>query len=121
MSLDWYPQGITTSADASADGQDEGKTVIRTSWYYSGSGDNKGVRVSFVDYANPSAPRYRHVLLVEPYTDATGNPNFRAVPMPAGGIVWYGHYLYVADTWGGSGSLMMAMFTAARPIRSTSR
>jgi hypothetical protein len=101
MSLDWYPQGITTSADAGADGQYEGKTVILTSWYYSGSGDNKGVRVSFVDYANPSAPRYRHVLLVEPYTDATGSPNFRAVPMPAGGIVWYGHYLYVADTRGG--------------------
>lgn len=44
---DWYPQGITTSADA------------------------------------------------------TGNPNFRAVPVHAGGIFWYGYYLYVADTWGG--------------------
>ena len=90
---------VTTSADASADGQYEGKTVILTSWYYRGPGVNKGVRVSFVDYANPSAPRYRHVLLVEPYTDAPGNPNFRTVPVHAGGIVWYGHYLYVADTW----------------------
>jgi 2-polyprenyl-6-methoxyphenol hydroxylase-like FAD-dependent oxidoreductase len=98
---EWYPQGVTTSADASADGQYEGKTVILTSWYYRGPGVNKGVRVSFVDYANPSAPRYRHVLLVEPYTDAPGNPNFRTVPVHAGGIVWYGHYLYVADTWGG--------------------
>jgi hypothetical protein len=98
---DWYPQGITTSANASADGQYEGKTVVLTSWYYHGSGANKGVRVSCVDYAKPSAPPYRHVLLVEPYTDATGTPNFRAVPVHAGGIVWYGYYLYVADTWGG--------------------
>jgi 5-methylphenazine-1-carboxylate 1-monooxygenase len=98
---DWYPQGITTSADANTDGQYEGKTVILASWYYSGSGDNKGVRTSFADYGNPSALRYRHVLLVEPYKDATGNANFRAVPVHAGGIVWYGHYLYVADTRGG--------------------
>jgi hypothetical protein len=97
---EWYPQGITTSADASPDGKYQGKTVVLTSWYYSGSGD-KGARVSFVDYANPSAPPYRHVLLVEPYKDAAGNPNFRAVPVHAGGIFWYGHYLYVADTWGG--------------------
>jgi hypothetical protein len=44
---DWYPQGITTSADASANGQYEGKTVVLASWYYSGSGNNKGARLSF--------------------------------------------------------------------------
>lgn len=98
---DWYPQGVTTSADASPDGQYEGKTVVLTSWYYDGSGGNKGVRVSFVDYSNPSAPRYRHVLLVDPYKDSSGNPNFRAVPVHAGGILWVGAYLYVADTTGG--------------------
>jgi hypothetical protein len=98
---DWYPQGITTSADASADGLYEGKTVVLTSWYYSGSGSNRGVRISFVDYSNPSAPKYRHVLLVEPYKDAAGNPNFRPVPVHAGGIFWYGYYLYIADTSNG--------------------
>jgi hypothetical protein len=98
---EWYPQGITTSADASADGKYEGKTVVLTSWYYNGEADNKGVRVSFVNFANPSAPPYRHVLLVEPYKDAARKPNFRAVPVHAGGVFWYGHYLYVADTWGG--------------------
>jgi hypothetical protein len=98
---EWYPQGITTSADASADGKYEGKTVVLTSWYYNGEADNKGVRVSFVNFANPSAPPYRHVLLVEPYKDAAGKPNCRAVPVHAGGVFWYGHYLYVADTWGG--------------------
>jgi len=98
---EWYPQGITTSADAEADGKYQGKTVVLTSWYDHGSGANKGARVSFVDYANPSAPSYRHVLMVEPYKDAAGNPNFRAVPVHAGGILWYRHYLYVADTWNG--------------------
>jgi hypothetical protein len=97
----WYPQGVTTSADASADGRYEGKTVIVTSWYYKGHGGTKGVRVSFVDYARPVRPRYRHVLLVEPYRDRAGNPSFRAVPAHAGGIAWYGHYLYVADTYAG--------------------
>lgn len=98
---DWYPQGVTTSADASASGQYEDRTVILTSWYDKGGGNKKGVRVSFVDYANPSALPYRHVLLVEPYTDSSGTPNFKAVPVHAGGICWYGYYLYVADTWGG--------------------
>jgi hypothetical protein len=98
---EWYPQGITTSADASADGRYEGKTAIVTSWYHKGKRDNKGVRVSFVDYAKPSAPRYRHVLLVEPYRDPAGKPNFRAVRAHAGGIAWYGHYVYVADTFDG--------------------
>ena len=42
---EWYPQGFTISADASPDGEYQGKTVVLISWYYSGSGDNKGVRV----------------------------------------------------------------------------
>ena len=45
FTTEWYPQGITTSADASSDGEYQGRTVVLTSWYYSGSGDNKGVRV----------------------------------------------------------------------------
>lgn len=92
----WIPQGITTSADAYDAGTYEDRTVILVSWYYDGSPD-KGVRISFVDYANPSAPVYRHALLVEPYTNA-GNPDFRPVPIHAGGMFWYGYYLYVADT-----------------------
>jgi hypothetical protein len=98
---EWYPQGITTSADAQADGKYEGKTVVVTSWYHHEGDGAKGVRISFVDYANPAAPRYRHVLAVEPYKDGAGKPNFRAVPVHAGGMVWYGHYLHVADTRNG--------------------
>jgi hypothetical protein len=43
---DWYPQGISTSADASANEQYEGKTVVVASWYYSGSSNNKGAHLS---------------------------------------------------------------------------
>lgn len=97
----WHPQGITTSADAYDAGTYEGRTVILVSWHYDipDAVDNpdKGVRVSFVDWSNPSAPAYRHALLVEPYTNG-GNPDFRPVPVHAGGIFWYGYYLYVADT-----------------------
>ncbi|WP_020421068.1 hypothetical protein [Amycolatopsis sp. ATCC 39116] len=95
---DWYPQGVTTTADAYGDGLYEGRTAVLASWYYAGSGTNKGVRVSFVDY---STLKYRHVLLVEPYTNSAGQPDFRAVTVHAGGIFLYGYYLYVADTSGG--------------------
>ncbi|SFB38020.1 hypothetical protein SAMN05216266_109217 [Amycolatopsis marina] len=98
---DWYPQGISTTADAYGSGTYEGRTAIFSAWYYKGSGANKGVRVSFVDYGNPSAPKYRHVLLVEPYTNSSGRPDFRSVNVHAGGIFTYGHLLYVADTWNG--------------------
>lgn len=98
---DWYPQGISTTADAYGSGTYDGRTALFVSWYYNGSGTNKGVRVSFVDYATPSAPKYRHVLLVEPYTNSAGQPDFRPVTVHAGGIFTYGHYLYSADTWGG--------------------
>ncbi len=99
---EWYPQGITTTADAYEAGQYEGETVILVSWYDSADdGINKGVRVSFVDWSNPSSPRYRHVLLVEPYRTSSGQPSFRSVNIHAGGIFWYGYYLYVVDTWNG--------------------
>ncbi|KAA9151546.1 hypothetical protein FPZ12_038750 [Amycolatopsis acidicola] len=98
---DWYPQGISTTADAYDNGQYDGRTAVFASWYYNGSGTDKGVRVSFVDYSTPSAPKYRHVLLVEPYTNSAGQPDFRPVTIHAGGIFTYGYYLYVADTSGG--------------------
>jgi len=96
---DWYPQGLTTSADYHDDGVYNGRRVILVSWYdHSDPAAGKGVRVSFVDMSTPSAPTYRHVLLVEPYHDSAGNPNFAAVHVHAGGLMWYGDLLYVVDT-----------------------
>lgn len=92
----WYPQGLTTSADHLGDGKYNGREVQLVSWY-SRHATNKGVRVSFVDMTDASKPAYRHVLLVEP-TGSTGTPDFKAVRIHAGGIMWYGHLLYVVDT-----------------------
>ncbi len=98
---DWYPQGISSTADAYGSGTYEGETALFVSWYYRHSDPDKGARVSFVDYSDPAAPAYRHVLLVEPYVNGSGQPDYRPVPVHAGGIFAYGHLLYVADTWGG--------------------
>jgi hypothetical protein len=97
----WTPQGITSTADAYDAATYEGATAILVSWYDDGSdGVDRGVRVSFVDYSDPAAPTYRHVLLVEPVSSG-GQPSFRTVNVHAGGMFWYGYYLYLADTGSG--------------------
>lgn len=99
---DWYPQGITTSSDAYAEGTYDGKRLNLVSWYdHAEDGIDKGVRISVSNLsASASAPPYRHVLLVEP-SGTTSAPSFRPVDVHAGGIAWYGNLLYVADTSGG--------------------
>lgn len=99
----WYPQGITTSADAyGADtdaGRFEGQPVVIVSWYGHGRLGwlLLGSRISVLDLSDEDAPRYRHVLLVAP-SRFLGINWLRPVRVHAGGIVWYGHYLYVAGT-----------------------
>ena len=90
----WWPQGISTSADA-ADTEDaegaEGRRVLVVSWY---AKQDQGVRVSFVDLATR---RYRHVLLVVP-TLTDGVLGLRPLKVHAGGLVWCGPYLHIAAT-----------------------
>ena len=98
----WIPQGITTTADALGAATYDGVSAIAVSWYDNGTdGIDRGVRVSFVNYANTSTPSYRHVLLVEPYLRSDGQVSYRPINLHAGGIFWYGHYLYVASTSAG--------------------
>jgi hypothetical protein len=87
----WFPQGLTGSADASADGLVGGRRVQLASWY---SKQREGVRISFVDLDAHPVPRYRHVLLVKP----AGGHRFERVRVHAGGIAWVGSRLFVADT-----------------------
>jgi len=87
----WVPQGITSTADAVEDGKYGDKEGWIVSWHRK---DNKSVRVTFVD---KKTNKYRHVLLVYPWAD----DNFKAVPVHAGGIVWYGDTLWVVDTKNG--------------------
>ncbi|KAH7381506.1 secreted protein [Pyrenochaeta sp. MPI-SDFR-AT-0127] len=90
----WYPQGVTTSADAYDSGTYEGFRVQLISWHSDHYDDGKrGARVSFV-----SGTKYRHVLLVIP----KGKDDFEAIKgLHAGGIMWYGSLVYVVDTTGG--------------------
>jgi hypothetical protein len=80
--------------------------------------NEKGVRVTFLNQNNGA---YRHVLLVWPYTNSAQHTSYDALhakegqcgeddpPDPCaaqtgihiGGMVWYGNYLYVADTYKG--------------------
>jgi hypothetical protein len=93
--LEWIPQGVSTAADAGAGGD-----ALLVSWYDDAVEPKKGVRVSFL---NPARQKYRHVLLAYPYLAADGRPTYEIVGRPqggihAGGILWYGPYLYVVDT-----------------------
>jgi hypothetical protein len=109
----WIPQGVTTSADAYGNGlypEGGSNKVILVSWYFETDPDNddvdefsldKGMRLTFVNYNNPAAPKYRHVLLVEPVRTSTGAYSFNPVRKHAGGIMWYGNLLYVVDTFKG--------------------
>ncbi|MFF4080122.1 hypothetical protein ACFYZN_12015 [Streptomyces sp. NPDC001777] len=79
--------------------------------------NEKGIRVSFF---NQATKMYRHVLLVWPYMNSKDHISFDALHaregkcvgevtsscaaqngIHAGGMVWYGNYLYVADTANG--------------------
>jgi hypothetical protein len=98
--VEWIPQGVTTVADAQADGKWGTREAILVSWYDDAVDPKKGVRISFLD---PNTHKYRHVLLVYPYTRSDGRPAYEIVGRPsggihAGGILWYGNYLYVVDT-----------------------
>jgi hypothetical protein len=97
----WVPQGLTGSPDADATGLVEGRRVALVSFYWNedAAPDDpaKGVRLALVDITNPAAPQYRFLLLVEPQA----GPDWGIVDIHAGGIAWFGDYLYVASTGSG--------------------
>lgn len=95
-STTWIPQGITGTPDADPTGLVGGKRIVLVS-FYEDTTLGKGARVAFVDVTNPAAPRYRFALLVEPAGSAAA-PSFAPVDSHAGGIVWFGSKLYVAQT-----------------------
>ena len=98
--LRWWPQGVSTSADADdADGGLGGRELLAVSWYSKAlSGDagqtGQGSRITFLDLASR---RYRHVLLVVP-TVEDGRVGLEPLKVHAGGVVWCGPYLHVAAT-----------------------
>ncbi len=97
-----YPQGITSSRDAvgtANGGNYDGHQLILVSWYTTDGcgGAQSRSRITLVDWDATYPNKYRKVLLVEP-TGTAAAPNFKDIPIHAGGVSWYGDYLYVADT-----------------------
>jgi hypothetical protein len=90
---DWYPQGITGSADSQPDGIIHGFRELIVSWH-SNNPDDAYSRITVVQADDLDNGAYRHALLVAP--DANGEVS--PVRSHAGGIVWYKTRLYVADT-----------------------
>ena len=99
----WYPQGISTSADSSdtelvgpGGATAAGRRVLVTTWYSTGrDGIKRGSRVTFVDL---DTLEYRHVQLVVPVLDETGALQLRPMNIHAGGIAWAGPWLHIAAT-----------------------
>ncbi|KAA1380579.1 hypothetical protein [Aeromicrobium fastidiosum] len=102
----WWPQGITTSADAyghdATAGTFDGRDVLLTSWYAHGRVARRllGSRITVVVDIDGAAPAYRHVLLVEPVKVGPMHV-LKPVRVHAGGIVWYGDHLFVAGSGAG--------------------
>jgi len=86
----WKPQGITSTRDALSANYYDGHQLLGVSWYRTGQS-----RLSLVDWDAGYDNTYRHILFVEP----TGTSvRYRDVPSHAGGMMWYGDLLYVADS-----------------------
>ncbi|MDQ4051498.1 MAG: hypothetical protein M3237_02215 [Actinomycetota bacterium] len=94
----WWPQGITTSADAYDNETVGGRRIVLVSWYAKElPGDeigNQGSRLTFYDV---DTRRYRHVLLVVPEL-RDGQLQLVPLRVHAGGLVWHGPYLHIAAT-----------------------
>ena len=100
----WYPQGITGTSDAEANERFDGRRLLMVSWYNkTDDRPTRGARITVADIDDLQNVRYRHLLLVDPEDEGDG-PDFGPAEydsgnaLHVGGIVWYGNYLYAADT-----------------------
>lgn len=98
----WWPQGVTTSADASDTGRVGGRNLVVVAWYARDlprdlPGDPTGNHGSRITVYDLDTRRYRHVLLVVPRLQ-DGVLGLSPLRVHAGGIVWFGEHLHVAAT-----------------------
>ena len=91
----WWPQGISTSADATDTGAVHGRRLLVVTWYAREvDGQGPGSRITILDL---DTLRYRHVLLVVPEL-RDGRLVLAPLRVHAGGVVWCGQYLHIAAT-----------------------
>jgi hypothetical protein len=104
----WRPKGIATVSDTGETVYQGNSEILAASWVdvRNTTGTSLvaglGVRVSFVRKGSADLgvanKGYTHVLLVEPFEDEDGQPNFRALEnIDSGGMVWRGRWLYITD------------------------
>ncbi len=114
---EWMPQGIGGF-------ERDGRRWLVVAWYAKDLAEDttrpeealsyRGARVSLVDLTDPARVRYRHVLLVQDAANVARKELFRMrapavagyrqgerfapVPIHAGGVEVFDHWLYVVDT-----------------------
>ncbi|EHK98701.1 putative glucan endo-1,3-beta-glucosidase eglC [Glarea lozoyensis 74030] len=71
-----------------------------------GCGDSRGKISMALTFVDQESKKYRHALLVNPVAGDT----FKAVPVHAGGMAWYGNTLWVVDSSGGDGAVGFRVF-----------
>jgi hypothetical protein len=99
LSLRWWPQGISSSADRDEHDTVAGRRlVVTTSYSKVVRGLAMGSRVTVFDVTDEHRVRYRHVLLVEAVRRPDGRADVKPVTIHAGGVVWHGPYVHVAGT-----------------------
>lgn len=87
----WWPQGVSTAADA---GPEPPRELMLVSWYARPRpGDPDGGQGSRLSILDLPTRRYRHVLLVR--VDEDGVHPLR---VHAGGIVWRGRWVHIGAT-----------------------
>ena len=114
----WWPQGVTTSADAGPAGGLADRHLVLVAWYAKHRPDEpgepprgQGVRVAVLD---PARRRYEHVLVVVARgsgEDVAGRP----LVAHAGGLAWTGSWLHVAATRRGFASCHLDDLVALPP------
>jgi hypothetical protein len=92
----WWPQGISSSADADPSERVLGRRLLLVSWYaHPVGGASHGTRLTVLDL---DSLRYRHVLLVVPRLTRDGTVTVGPLTVHAGGIAWLGGAVHVAAT-----------------------
>lgn len=92
----WWPQGISSSADADPSERVLGRRLLLVSWYaHAVGGPSHGTRLTVLDL---DSLRYHHVLLVVPRLTRSGTVTTEPLTVHAGGIVWLGDRVHVAAT-----------------------
>jgi hypothetical protein len=114
---DWLPQSVTSSGDADDDGSWGTNKVILAGWAQNGATTTTEMaRIAFIDANDPSAFKYRWVLLVVPLN---GGTDYRALKSHMGGMVWYQDKLYVTAYNGDTDHNVLYVFDLGRILQAT--